>query len=501
MGIDNFNSWLIKNYPNCILPYKNNRKYDYLYVDVNHLLHNSIHNCGTEKIFFKNLYHSLNNIFNNFIAIKKVVLAVDGPSPYSKVILQRKRRLQAVRNIDVNKINSLYLTPGTELMMKLGDKLVKFVDELKKKYKYLHVDFIISPPTEPDEGELKIFSKLIEFGKKNPYSTHLIIGNDADLVVMAMAAKPTYNINLLIRIPSVKKNERCLISIKKIIKIHAKKIVDLSRTIVDHKIYFNILNLKNSNLRDDFCALSIMMGNDYLPKINYVTKFEVLWLSYVQTRRALGKNTTLIKNGKYNIMFFKRFIFYVNSNISNQFKKFSFKKYDDALCANYINGVLWCLNMYRTGKCSKYDYIYTHNSGPTPINLMYYLELNLDNNAHVPIPISNTQPLTIYACALLLIPKKGRNLIPDIYQPLIDEDLSKMMLYDEEDCITCDDLKEILSIYYKNMFKARKDGLDTENIRKSIGTIMSSLSKHKKNHNNKLSLSDINKVVNLVDNI
>ena len=164
MGIKGFHTFIKTTYPGCIVPFNNNRLYDYIYIDVNHLLHSAIYRCRNEKDFVKNLYVHLDMILNNFVARKKIILAVDGTSPYAKVILQRKRRLQVVRSmgdsVDINKMTPLQLTPGTKLMYNVGKYLQEYTERVKDNYKFLNVEYVISSTSEPDEGEIKIFNKI-----------------------------------------------------------------------------------------------------------------------------------------------------------------------------------------------------------------------------------------------------------------------------------------------------------------------------------------------------
>src|SRR5439155_15625762 len=99
MGIPYFHNLLKKKYPDSYIQIKNNNIYEYIYIDINFLLHNSIYNCKTEKEFKKKLYNQLDIIFSNFIAKKKVFFNLDGPSPFSKILLQRKRRGNASKKI------------------------------------------------------------------------------------------------------------------------------------------------------------------------------------------------------------------------------------------------------------------------------------------------------------------------------------------------------------------------------------------------------------------
>ena len=481
MGIINFNKWLKDTYPKSFLPQYSKRIFDYIYIDVNHVLHHALNSSRTEAQFVKNLYYRLDMIFNNYIARKRIVLGVDGTAPYSKVITQRKRRLQSVKKIKINNLNSLHLTPGTKFMSRLSESLYRYVNKLKNNYKFIKIDVDISLSDEPDEGELKIFRKLIEYGK-NGNNSHLVIGNDADLVVMALAAKPIKNIYLLINYSG----ERKLISINKLMNIHSKKYINKG-------LY---------NIRYDFAMISLLMGNDYLPKLMYV-KFNTIWEAYKLTQ--IKNKNNLILDGKFNLKFLQELMLHIVNLIPDQFKKFSLEKYNEKNIKNYLEGLLWCLNMYQTGYCSMYDYLYIADSSPHPIDILYY---TIFNNKLIEIPKSNTKPLTNDIYTLLLIPKKARKMIPEKYQKFIDKELKYM--YTLEDCDECQNHKGELSRLHKELRSIRLDKSGekftdkndpTTDVRKEIGSVSSSLHKHKKNHNNDFTINDIAKVVDFTKNI
>lgn len=485
MGIINFNKWLLERYPGCFLRPYHKRSYDYIYLDVNHLLHNAINGAKSEAHFIKNLNYRLDMIFNNYVATRKIVLAVDGTAPYSKVVTQRKRRLQTVKNINVNKINSLHLTPGTGLMNRLKTHLNNYIEKLSKSYKYLKVIFDVSLSDEPDEGELKIFKKLIEHGRKYRNSSHLIVGNDADLVVLALSAKPVANINLLIKYG----DQRRMVSINKLLQIHSKQLsLDLS-----------VATLKESSIRDDFATISIMMGNDYLPKLLFV-KFESLWKAYTTTRNILNKN--LIENNTFNNDFLRRFMFNSVNLIPNQFRKLHLQKYSEKNILNYLEGLIWCLNMYQTGKCPMYDYLYKGDQAPSPIDILYFMEFN--SNIEVKIPESSTQPLNLESYTILLMPKKARKMVPEKFQKFLDNELR--YIYNAEECVDCNKLKGSLSQLHKALrveqMKVKNNQIQDDTtlpIRKEIGNVSVQMNHHKKNHKDDFCHDDISKVVRFVN--
>ncbi len=491
MGIENFHKWLKGTYPSCIVSYYHKNTFDYIYIDVNYLLHNSVYNCRSESEFVKKLYMYLDIILCNFIPTKKVVLAVDGPSPYSKVILQRKRRMVTHGPPDTSSrsgtiqgtINPLHLTPGTDLMHRMDNYLKTYVNHIKKKYLFVNPEFVVSSASIPDEGEIKIFKNLIEYGNEYPNASHLVVGNDADLVVLGMAALPIYNLFLLVK----NKETSDVISIQKLIELHHSYVMGSGPK------HESIDFLKYDSIRTDFSLISIMMGNDYLPKLNYV-KFELLWDCYKQLRIKKGVRHHLIENDQFHIQTLQSFFQTIITNLKKQYRSFDFQLYDPRKVKHYLEGLLWCVSMYETGKCPMYDFMYS-SSATSPAEILYFLETNEET---IKVPTSNIAPLPLDVCTVLLIPKQAKYLIPKRLEELVESKLQ--FLYTGTQCKKCQGFKSELSVYHKQLRVLQKQDLDSEEVRKAIGSVSSSLHHHKKDHTDEqeFTIKDIRKVITIM---
>jgi 5'-3' exonuclease len=197
MGIDQYNKWLMHNHKESFVPSVGHNVYDYIYLDMNHVFHNSMHKCRNEKEFFNRVKENLDHFFHNYLATKKIIMAIDGPSAYAKILLQRDRRLKSVGQFDINEINRLHITPGTQLLDSLEVYLDKYMKKLLKKYHFAEPQFMIVSSRLPNEGEIKMFSELINNGKENPDCKHLVVGNDADLIALALSVRPINHIYIL----------------------------------------------------------------------------------------------------------------------------------------------------------------------------------------------------------------------------------------------------------------------------------------------------------------
>lgn len=475
MGITNFHTWFKQKFPNAFYQLVGNNVYDNIYIDINFLLHNAIYESKNYPDFMKKFFNQLNIIFSNFIAKERIIFAIDGPSPYAKVLLQRKRRQSSNKKDIVDLMHPLSLTPGTELMYKIEESLHVYSQKLLKKYKFIKPIIEIISFEDPDEGEIKICKKVLEYGKDHLNKKHLIVGNDADIVVLSMAMTPIYNINILIRINGM--NE--LISIK--------KLIDATNIAFNNANHDNIYN---SKIRADFVIMMLMMGNDYLPKIGFIN-FDKLYDTYVQFRKVY--DTFLFDDDKFNVEALKDFLFMLFTNVKKH-KRMDIKSYDYKSCENYFNGLLWCYNIYNTGQCLQYDFAYDSKYSPSLNELIFYLHSADYLNK---TPMSNALPIPIDVYSLIVLPKSAKKLIPVKFHTLMENQLK--YLFNDDQCLECNQIHADMSKYYKQLYQLQKKELDTEECRKNISVNMKKLKDHKGAHQvgRGFEISDIKNIIAL----
>ena len=485
MGIYNFHTWLRKKFPNIYIQIQDNNVYDYIYIDINFILHNAIYESKTEKDFMNRVFSQLDIILSNFIAKKKIYLALDGPSSYAKILLQRKRRSNMNNKSIKTGISSLNITPGTEFMKRIETKLEVYINKFEKQFKLLNPKIDLLSSDLPDEGEIKISKKIIDHGKNDLQANHLIIGNDSDLIVLGMALKPIFNINIFVKGKII--NE--LLSIEKLIKHHAGTLNNFNKLDI----------LIDSNTRDDFVIISLMMGNDYLPKIGFV-QYENLWKHYYNFMK--NKEDNLIQNNTFT-QTFQQFIYYIYKSLSTGFQKINISKMDNFDCAKkYLEGLIWCLNMYKTGVCPMYDYMYIleddEKKSPHPYELLLYLSFY---GNHIEILKSNTSPISSDIYPLVIMPKSGSNLLKQKYQELMNNELK--YLYEGEECELCKNSKIKLNDLIKKKTECKKNKNSDENynkLKKEFSKKYRKYLKHKKTHYNIFTIEDINKIIKYASN-
>ncbi len=114
-------------------------------------------------------------------------------------------------------------------------------------------------------------------------------------------------------------------------------------------------NCNKMNYRD-YSFLNLLLGNDYLPKINLLT-YDILWRSYSQNYKE--DYNLMIYNNLYELNI-NLFIDILNDIIPKMkiglFKK-KYNFYDEQIIFNYIDGLIWNFDMYVYGKCIDYHYI------------------------------------------------------------------------------------------------------------------------------------------------
>src|SRR3989338_105606 len=165
---------------------------------------------------------------------ERLIVCFDGPAPLAKIAQQRSRRYRA-GDYSQNSYGwtSAKFSPGTELMDRLNEHVREYLEQMEGK---LAKRIIYSSVRVPGEGEHKILTYIKEEKK-----TSVIIGNDADLIILGMISN---------------KNK----------KIYVMRLNDyLPPQVVNTNLLSNLIkkDMNSSNI-NDFIILSFMIGNDFL---------------------------------------------------------------------------------------------------------------------------------------------------------------------------------------------------------------------------------------------
>ena len=386
MGITNFYKWIKNDYGSCIKPI-DKKCYDNVYIDLNYVLHMCYYNCDDLDMVLKKLETIILDICAKTQPRYTVNLYCDGTAPFAKLCIQRERRFNSKDELSLN------FTPGTIFITTIPEKINLILDIIKFRFGVkVNID-----THEPGEAEIKIKNKLLEYYNKNKNETHILVTNDAD-VILILTSHESYNkCNILLH------ND--VLCISELIKLH---------TIKYGMSLFPYL---------DFSFLNLFMGNDYLPKLNLIT-IEKLWLCYKNNLYFYKNNEKyLIKLENNNININKNLLVDIlNSMISyvniSRFKKLH-EQYDDKIYKNYFDGLIWNLHMYHDGICNDYYYMCNTHKSIDILNLLLYVYSHKITDKLIYTDIN--KPIPTELCSILLLPPSGLKFIDDKYIKFIND--------------------------------------------------------------------------------
>jgi 5'-3' exonuclease len=396
MGITNFTKWIKDTYPTSISEFSPTIKYDCVLFDMNHILHCCLSGCSNMDELQVKIETRLNTYINMFNC-NTFTFIIDGPASYAKLLLQRKRRKDVN---DISEYSTCNLTPGTELIQKIENMITLYLNK-KKQQTYLKLTFNTYFSDCPGEGEIKINTIL----SKSNYKNAVIIGNDADIILIGLARTNIPNIH-----------------------VYNNNIKNIEVIAVN-----NIVNSGNSN-RYNFIFISLLLGNDYLPKLLHAD-YNKLWYLY-NSNMNLKENSfidyeNMIANRKISYNDYSGlYLFFSNlkSLYPAKYLKFDKKKYDKIMVKNYVDGLLWNLYLYIYGDYPSQNYIYTYKTSPSITSILYFL---LNDINSFDIPFSQIKPIPhniypVFTMPLGLIPEKYKFLVSKINSDMTVKDIERI---------------------------------------------------------------------------
>jgi 5'-3' exonuclease len=283
----------------------------------NNILNLKETNNITLEYFNDNISSKTNNILSQ-ILIQKIkyfitstteylYISFDGIPTMSKIIEQRKRRY----------INYIF----DNIKKELCDKYKNSFNEYRNLYEhnkvyvsdiniktqsdnlYTEIDniklttnlktIIYSSPKDLGEGEKKIFMDIV---KQNKQGEYLIFSPDADVIILSLIILNKLNENNLLQ-TSIKICRSYQLDKLDIIDINT-----LRNNIVNYitnKVFFN---LNTTKIINDICLLITFMGNDFLPAIisfKNKSSFSIIvdiYIKYLITNTNTNKYLTYNKN-------------------------------------------------------------------------------------------------------------------------------------------------------------------------------------------------------------
>ena len=279
MGIESFfGGYIIRNYKKCVEK-KIPDKVSSLFVDCNGIFHNraqKVYGYGEfegagmstqdTNTLVREIQEKIEEILRVCAPENNFVLAPDGVAVAAKLNQQKSRRFISAATRTIS-FDSNQFTPGTELMIKLDEKLRGW---LKFNKKMLPKNIIYSSHLDPGEGEHKIFQFIRENKITKGDGAHILYGLDSDLIVLSLLC-PLEKIYLM------REDYRSLVNI------------DSLRELIKDKFEFEGCN--RNRLIKDFAVLIMFAGNDFLPKLPSFTNIgnfmEIFTRLYKSTKRHI----------------------------------------------------------------------------------------------------------------------------------------------------------------------------------------------------------------------
>lgn len=200
MGVPSYFAYIIKNHVNIIRKMKqliqSRILFQRLYMDCNSILYDVFHSIK-DPIDNEDLFHEI-ILQKTVIKIEEYIqqiqpeeilyIAFDGVAPFAKMEQQRNRRYKSAFQAQLtkdkvpDKLSTSMFTPGTKFMKKLSNYMTAAF--LGKETTYRVSKIILATPTEPGEGEHKLYEHLRNFPAKS--SKIAIYGLDADLIMLSL---------------------------------------------------------------------------------------------------------------------------------------------------------------------------------------------------------------------------------------------------------------------------------------------------------------------------
>tara|TARA_Y100000389_G_scaffold177526_1_gene189859 strand:+ start:6544 stop:8070 length:1527 start_codon:yes stop_codon:yes gene_type:complete len=303
MGIPSYFNFILRNHSK-IIRNKNQIKSDFLFVDANSLIYDTINEFKDQvpddnKIIYQKVYENIKNLINKIRPINKSYICFDGIPPCAKMNQQRQRRFKSsltnkiLNNSCDKKIwNRNQITPGTLFMNGLDNFLkIKFSKESKISF---------SPSCEENEGEHKI-SNIIT--SNNSFKQHnlVIYGLDADLFMLGLLlVQKGYNIFLY----------KETIHFSYINSINEKESYYFDIVSFSYELSVK-LGVERNQAICDYCLMAFLCGNDFLPHLHSIN-IRNNGISYIidSYLKMNGHKYPLInvKNGKIKWDNFSHFI-------------------------------------------------------------------------------------------------------------------------------------------------------------------------------------------------
>jgi len=290
MGIPRFFKLLAERYPLSVERRSKGAvaEYENLYLDMNGIIHMKTHDNSRSKVstdwdvLSKNVCEYLDVIFDVAQPTELLFLSIDGSVCRMKMNQQRSRRFLKTKEEKGSGINPSSISPGTEFMEHLQEKILKHIEEKRKTNKrWKNVTVVFSGHRVPGEGEHKVVTYIRDTYEMNRNKRHCIHGMDADLILLTLlTALPHFSV---LREEMNQKNERT----GEFIVLHSHII----REYLSLEMGIGQKSEFAKRVVDDIVLVMTLFGNDFLPgALELIDSFDDVLVLYGKHVRATGKH-------------------------------------------------------------------------------------------------------------------------------------------------------------------------------------------------------------------
>ena len=294
MGIPTFFLKILTNkyYKNIHSGVKNGKiECDYFFLDYNGIVYSAYEKIKKDiegKNFSKNDIED--TVINEVVRYTKYLIcdvvkpkvltyiAFDGPAPRAKMVQQRSRRYKGyydkiylqnekkrlnIYNDELEWDRSANISPGTEFMQKLSNKLIKLISSKEFNSHDKNMKVLLSDSNVPGEGEHKFLPTIRDMRKNKKYANSKVYfyGKDADLIVLAISTHKN-NINVIREVQVETREMKNMYEDYEFIDVNIDNLRnafnnDLTRIFKNHS--FDKIRILN-----DYIFLTFLVGNDFV---------------------------------------------------------------------------------------------------------------------------------------------------------------------------------------------------------------------------------------------
>jgi 5'-3' exonuclease len=295
MGIPSYFAHVLKKYPRVIKRLSELQCIHNLYLDCNGIIYDVVRQMqytpGNKDAYEAELLQRICDSIDACIAIlrpsNRVFVAFDGVAPVAKLNQQRERRYKSwylgemeaqrrrtlVAKVEAPKPawNTSAITPGTQFMRALHDKLAQHYQTTPSTTTETSTSpkIIVSSSNEPGEGEHKLFEYIREHAAEHADQTTVIYGLDADLIMLCMShLHISRGIYLYRETPEFVKSINVTLDEKERYYMDIPEFADATGTQVpvnppSRALIGGVRGTHGSPL--DYIFMCFMLGNDFMP--------------------------------------------------------------------------------------------------------------------------------------------------------------------------------------------------------------------------------------------